>query len=106
MGWYVNPKEGKKEDWLEQHGTRHVDPVDFDRAVQMGRLPVVLLDNGPFTAAGIAYCADELSEFTRPGDIRHKIVYTVPIMDLLALAKDTEDTSLVAYIETHYEKAA
>jgi hypothetical protein len=71
MGAYVNPKTGTKEEWLEQHGLDCKDivpdwakiPSPGTRDDDKGMLPVVLIDNGNFTAAGIAYSDKEYREF-------------------------------------------
>jgi len=76
MGCYVNPKDMSKEEWLNGFGER-VNDVDYDEAVKMGCLPVVLLDNGIFTAAGVAYSKQEADEFTAPDDRRPKTFYHV-----------------------------
>jgi hypothetical protein len=49
-------------------------------------LPVVLINNGAFTSAGIAYCEDELKEFTRQDDNRRRTIYIVPIDKLLEVS--------------------
>jgi len=98
MGVYVNPHNMEKEDFLRQYGTLiEVDMLmdgfgegkydDHTQAVwasrELHRLPVVLMDNGPFTAAGIAFSEKELGEFLDGrGDQRDKNVYWVDIKDL------------------------
>lgn len=67
MGYYINPKDGStKEQFLEKHGTKitsdEVRKFDFSS----DHLPVCLVDNGPFTAAGIAYDQREAAEFLSP----------------------------------------
>ena len=62
MGYYINPPGETKEEWLNNHGLE----VTGDD-VTWGRLPdmilVCLVDNGPFTAAGICYSEVEFDEF-------------------------------------------
>lgn len=77
MGLYINPPDMSKEDWLARHGTRISVPLgawDFSS----GRLVVCLVDNGAFTAAGIADSQDELEVFRWGGDPRPKQWYSVP----------------------------
>jgi hypothetical protein len=62
MGYYINPKSSTKEQWLAQHG----QPITLGDAKvhPAGDLVVVcLVDNGPFTAAGICYCDAERDMF-------------------------------------------
>jgi hypothetical protein len=65
MGIYINPPNISKEEFLIINGTP-IPPkaISFDSALNiLGKLHVCLVDNGPFTAAAVAYCKDELSEF-------------------------------------------
>jgi len=78
MGAYVNHQMGK-EIWLITHG-EEVPYVDWD--LPKGYLPVILVDNGPFTAAGIAYTKEELEAFTSPSDGRPKRFFIVAIEKL------------------------
>lgn len=77
MGYYINPPDMTKEEFLEKHGTETDDPR-FDSET----FPVCLVNNGPFTAAGIAYDAKERDAFLRP-DGRPKKWYQVPREALL-----------------------
>jgi hypothetical protein len=83
MGYYINPQDGtSKETWLEREGKR-VGESEAGEAVRGNtHRPVVLVNNGGFTAAGIAYDADEFAAFTRPDDVRPKKFYVVPIDQL------------------------
>jgi hypothetical protein len=47
-----------------------------------GRLPVVLVDNGPFTAAAVAYSEAEYGVLTSLGDSRPRLIYSVVVEDL------------------------
>ena len=79
MGAYINPPNMSKEQWLSENATE-VPFVDWD--LPDGHFPVVLVDNGPFTAAGIAYSKRELEEFTSPSDNRPKRFFIAPIEKL------------------------
>lgn len=78
MGIYINPKTCSKEAWLIQNAEpirpgignyKYEDcPVDC--------LPVVLMLNNYFTAAGVAYNRSEFEALTRP-DGRVKMLYIV-----------------------------
>ena len=63
MGAYINPSTMTKEVFLEHFGT----PIGGAPPVvgTGGFLPVCLVNNGAFTAAGIAYSESELRAFAR-----------------------------------------
>ena len=88
MGFYINPKEMEKEDWLERHGrcvgfVGEGSPPPFRTFIERGEVPVVLVWNvfptGSFTAAGVAYSEEEYKLFTSPSDRRSRKVYAVPV---------------------------
>jgi hypothetical protein len=75
MGYYINPRNCSKEEFLALHGEQLPNtPSEWDFSSYL--LPVCLADNGPFTAAGICYDARELEDFARP-DGRPKLWYAV-----------------------------
>lgn len=85
MGYYVNPKEMTKEQWLKENAKL----IDTSRAratwnslTSGNELPVCLVDNGPFTAAGICYNEDEFKVFLEP-DGRSKMWFVAPKEKLL-----------------------
>ena len=79
MGYYINPKDCTKEQWLHENGEEIPPMLAEELAAANGsHMPVVLINNGAFTAAGIIYDTDELMAFTGPGDHRPKIFYSVP----------------------------
>lgn len=90
MGYYLDPPDMEKEDWLTTHGEVVINqfaPSDeLWKAKPEGKEYVVLLDNGPFTAAGFCYCENELREFLNPFDQRFKILYIVPAEALFKLS--------------------
>ena len=82
MGFYVNPPNERKEDFLSKNGTRVSEGLRYCD-VPAGELPVILVDNGPFTAAAIAYSEREFQEFMDPRDRRPKKIFLVPIKKLV-----------------------
>jgi len=69
MGYYINHPTLTKEDYLEQNG------VECDRLPAWpppeGLCFIFLVDNGPFTAAAIAYDKAEYDDFSsNPRDTR------------------------------------
>jgi hypothetical protein len=81
MGCYVNPKNEDKESFLDRVGERIKSAINYD-AIPVDKLLVVLVDNGLFTAAAVAYCKEEFMEFTKPTDFRPKLFFLVDIEDL------------------------
>ena len=78
MGMYIDPPDGSaKEEWLAKHGDRqNLIGRSWDDC-PTDKLPVILVDNGPFTAAGICYCEAEWNAFTLPDDHRMKVLFYV-----------------------------
>lgn len=64
MGYYVNPSNMSKEQWLQDNGIEVLTPGPFP---EDDTVVVCLLDNGPFTAAAICYSKDELDQFAQRG---------------------------------------
>jgi hypothetical protein len=73
MGCYVNPSNQSKEQWLHFNGTLTSGPCEITET----HLPVVLVDNGLFTAAGVGFNARECAVFNNPDDARLKRWYKV-----------------------------
>jgi hypothetical protein len=71
MGFYINPSNMSKEDFLVIYGTPWVMPTE-DFNFNSDVLPVCWMHNGAFTAAGIAYSKKELHAFQNPSDTRNK----------------------------------
>jgi len=87
MGFYVNPPNESKEDFLAREGIKGPYDLKFKwDSVPEGFLPVVLVDNGPFTAAAIAYCESELEAFTDMNDRRPRQIFFVKIEKLIPVA--------------------
>ena len=66
MGYYINPPNMTKEQFLESYGLELNNPPFWHDIERDGLdFPVCLVDNGPFTAAAIAYSSSELDVFKR-----------------------------------------
>ena len=70
MGFYVNPPDMTKEEWLQKHGQVTETPT---WPAPEGTISVCLVDNEPFTAAGIAYCEQEFYAFMAPDSTPEEI---------------------------------
>jgi len=87
MGFYVNPPDESKESFLKREGIAapNTPRITWD-SVPQGYLPVVLLDNGHFSAAAIAYDKSELNEATSLDDPRPRQIFMVKIEKLIPVA--------------------
>lgn len=88
MGLYINPPNMEKEQWLDENATPYGD--DFEKVREVARnddlvLPVVWINNGPFTAAGIAYDERELNSFQNGISGRPFRLFTAPVDRLNSL---------------------
>jgi hypothetical protein len=83
MGMYVDPLEGTKDAFLEERGKEITlnEAMAFDD-FSGPALPVCLVDNGPFKAAGVMYNYRELTAFTDPFDGRPRRYFIVMKDDL------------------------
>lgn len=66
MGYYINPPSGTKEDFLAAHGKVVSQQDALAHDYSSDSLPVCLVNNGAFTAAGIAYAIAEAKAFATP----------------------------------------
>lgn len=85
MGLYINPPDMTKETWLINNAIDATALIGVERSwatVPEGTLPVCVVDNGAFTAAGIAFDEQEYNAFNRDDD-RAKFFVLVPIDKLL-----------------------
>lgn len=75
MGYYIETTDPKgKADTIvsAEPSAIEVTLVEAREAVKKGEGVVVVVDNGPFEAAGFAYNLREFRAFTRPDDPRPK----------------------------------
>lgn len=90
MGYYVNPSTESKESFLEREGKvvplSHYEWEDLPKEY----LPVMLVDNGMFTAAAVCYSKKELKEFKDPSNRRRKVLLIVKVEKLLPVTPDLE----------------
>lgn len=99
MGVYINPADGRtKEQWLEEEkfdGETTLPPgyEEFKAGQSQGLELVCLVNNGPFTAAGIAYNDREYDEFCRE-DYRPKLWFWVERAKLV----DPQVSPLSSYV--------
>jgi hypothetical protein len=91
MGYYINPTGETKEEFLRRKGITVSNTFKWKERLP-NTLPVILIDNGYFTAAGIAYSEREFDGFLDPNDDRPKIMFLVNIEDLFAVSNLTRDT--------------
>lgn len=85
MGVYVNPKKETKEEWLAKNG-RLICEIwpekfipNFESFLEKDELPVILVDNGMFTAAGVAFDNREYEMMTESErDTRPKTLFAAP----------------------------
>ena len=65
MAYYINPPSVSKEAWLKQYGKALTEAPKWED-VPFDSLPVCLVENSMFSAAGIAYDRDEYEIFIKP----------------------------------------
>lgn len=77
MGAYINPPNETKDEFLQREGTRIFYADAFAHEDFTDKLLVVLVNNGSFTAAAIAFDAKEKEAFLSPDDPRICKTYVV-----------------------------
>lgn len=92
MGFYINPERtvwGTREDWLTVFG----EPVPAPTwPPEPGIVLVCLVDNGPFTAAAVAYCEQEFKEFLpSQNDPRSRTWFAVPKVDVIQVCPEVAE---------------
>lgn len=85
MGYYINPPDMTKEQWLKENAAEVHESDARDRSAG-DNLVVCLVDNGWMTAAGICYDDGERDAFMRPdsGDYQRPRKWYVVSRALLA----------------------
>ena len=83
MGYYIDPEGMTKEAWLSANAEEVSAVPDWDEAHSAQKLPVCLVDNVIFTAAGVCFDRREHAEFSRPSDRRPKRWFVAPIRALV-----------------------
>ena len=89
MGYYIETNGVKnKTEWIiaNAKGIEQNGPMPGNKDM----IPVVVVDNGPFEAAGIAFDQDELYAFTRVSDTRPKRFLLVPREEIIRLQPHVE----------------
>ena len=83
MGAYVNPPDMTKEDWLKKNAIHYLGDLEAAiAACKDDQLVVILVDNGAFTAAAICFDKEEITEFNREDDHRHRSFFLANKEDL------------------------
>lgn len=83
MGAYVDPLDKTKEEWLTENATEIQLPWS---EIPDDSLPIVLIRNPGFSAAGIGFNEMEYQAFQRSGDPRPKRFFIAKIKDLLTVS--------------------
>jgi len=83
MGYYLNAKDlpsgGKAAALVNRYGAEVVvGPRPRFEEIPEGMAAVVVIENGPWDAAGLAYCKEEYKAFLDPEDMRPKRLLLVP----------------------------
>lgn len=76
---YINPRTVTKEQWLTEHALpiTPAEAKNWDFEAHPDEYPVAHVDNGDFTAAGVAPDAAELSRWFSPDDDRERHFFRV-----------------------------
>lgn len=78
MGFYINPKDSTKEDWLNANG-RRIPASNAMETIKGGtEMPVCLIDNFAFQAAAIGFSEGEVHYFLNDNSGRPKQWWAVP----------------------------
>jgi hypothetical protein len=81
MGAYINPPNERKEAFLAREGFETAEGTPWSH-FPIGMLPVVLVDNGPFTAAFICWKESEYERAFQSRDPRPKRTFAVEMRKL------------------------
>lgn len=93
MGIYINPKNESKEQWLNK-SAKSVSLDELHLADYQTTFPVVLVNNGFFTAAAVADTPKELNRFVGYPDDRPMKYFLVTIDKLKTVLDEYELTIL------------
>lgn len=78
---YINPRATTKEQWLTENATQvtedRVKNFDFEAPADDAYYPCIWVDNGSFTAAGVAIDAAEQDRWFATEDTRLKTYWLV-----------------------------
>lgn len=89
MGYYIETgKRLGKAKWLVDNAKAMITFAPVAGTAEM--IPVCVIDNGAFEAAGIAFDSEELSCFNNPTDYRLKTWLSVPRAEVLRLCPHVE----------------
>ena len=88
MGYYINPTDCAKEQWLRENATSITSSEDAAEKASETVVPVCLVDNGLFTAAAVIYSEAELNEFASLTDPRPKRWFLASVDLLKEVAGD------------------
>lgn len=78
MGYYIDPHDQSKEDWLAENG-REIKPSDAKAIlVDFQELPVCLADNGGWTVAAVCYDSREIDRLISGMSGRRNWWYAAP----------------------------
>jgi len=86
MGLYINPQEVSKEQWLNDNGEQ-LEKAPVKMRENKEEILVCLIDNGPFTAAGVAFNQAELNNFCKE-DMRYKEWFVVGLDKIKRVCSD------------------
>lgn len=89
MGYYIetNGPKGKAK-WLVDNAKAVITPAPV--AGTADTIPVCVVDNGPFEAAGIAFDENELACFADRNDTRERKWLSVPRAEVIRLCPEVE----------------
>lgn len=97
MGFYVNPPMESKESFLAREGCAVSRDVFFSFDDWSGpNRPVILVDNGWMTAAGVMYNAGELKAWNDSTDHRPMKFYVVEITKLVPVSDEGLEDAIAA----------
>ncbi|KKN15049.1 hypothetical protein LCGC14_0989820 [marine sediment metagenome] len=88
MGFYINPPNGAKEDWLHERGEPFFNPK---WPPSPGKSIVCLVFNPSFSAAAVAFSEEEFDVFNDVQDPRVKLWYQVPTDAVVAICPEVAE---------------